>query len=136
MTCCCNYIFVYDILRSIFTFQRKFLLFSTVTMFRLLLLSIGQLFVAWLDNGTHTGRRGIAYFYSISIESFVQPVNRKIYMVIKTEQFCISFEICFVILNLFYWHMSIFVMLRTIGACSFLQVASLWCTIESFDFLP
>ena len=43
-----------------------------------------------------------------------------IYMVIKTEQFCISFEICFVILNLFYSHMSIFIMLRTIGACSFL----------------
>ena len=41
-----------------------------------------------------------------------------IYMVIKTEQFCISFEICFVILNLFY--MSILIMLRTVGACSFL----------------
>ena len=46
-------------------------------------------------------------------------------VVIKTEQFCMSFEICFVILNLFYSHMSIFIMLRTIGACSFLQVASL-----------
>ena len=72
MTCCCNYTFVYDILRSTFTFQRTFLLFSTVTMFRLLLFSIGQLFVVWLDNGTHIGRTGIAYFNSISIEYFVK----------------------------------------------------------------
>ena len=43
-----------------------------------------------------------------------------IYMVIKTEQLCISFEISFSILNLFYSHMTIFIMLRTIRACSFL----------------
>ena len=43
-------------------------------MIRLLLISIGQLFAVRLDNGTHIGRTGIAYFYSISIEYFVQLV--------------------------------------------------------------
>ena len=68
MTCCSNYAFVYDILRSTFTFQQTFLLFSTVTLFRLLVFSIGQLFVVCLDNGTNIERTWIHYFYSISIE--------------------------------------------------------------------
>ena len=74
MTCCCNYTFVYDIIRCTFTFQRTFLLFSVVTMVCLLVFSIGQLFAMWLDNRTHIGCTGIAYFYSISIEYFVQLV--------------------------------------------------------------
>ena len=41
-----------------------------------------------------------------------------IYIKIKTEQFCVSFEICSVIS--FYSHMSIFIMLRIIGTCSLL----------------
>ena len=55
-------------------------------------------------------------------------------VVFKTEQLCISFEICSIILNLFYLHMSIF-MLRITGTCNFFTIGSV-ITIELFDFLP
>ena len=74
MTRCCNYIFLYNISRSAFTIQRTFFLFSTVTIFRLIVFSIDHLFVVWLEDRTHIGSTGIAEFYSISIKYFVQRV--------------------------------------------------------------
>ena len=61
MTCYCNYTFVYDIFRSAFIFQRTFFLFSTVTIYQLLVFSIGQLFLPWLYDRNHIGRTGIAF---------------------------------------------------------------------------
>ena len=58
----------------------------------------------------------IWYIYAIYAIYICYICYIYIYMLIKTEQFCISFEICFVILNLFYSHVSIFIILRTIGA--------------------